>query len=157
MNAPTFLAARTPLRTGNAAAAILILDDGRYILQLRDDAPHIWYPGHWGLFGGAVDPGEDALSALRRELLEELELQIGEARLFASFGFDLQPIGLNDCYRNYYEIPVALDAWERAVLHEGAEVQALPGDAALALPRLSPYDAFALFLHHHRGRLGASP
>lgn len=47
-----------PLQTGNAVAAILMDDRGRYLLQLRDEAPQIWYPGHWGLFGGSVEPGE---------------------------------------------------------------------------------------------------
>jgi 8-oxo-dGTP pyrophosphatase MutT (NUDIX family) len=156
VSATHFLSARTLLRTGNAAAAILFLEDGRYLLQLRDDKPQIWYPGHWGLFGGAIDPGEDAMAALRRELMEELELEIGEARLFASFDFDLQPIGLDYCYRKYYEVPVTLEAWSRAVLHEGAAVHALSGDDALSLAPISPYDAFALFLHHHRGRLDGS-
>jgi 8-oxo-dGTP pyrophosphatase MutT (NUDIX family) len=142
--------------TGNAAAAILVLEDGRYLLQLRDDKPQIWYPGYWGLFGGAVDPGEDAFAALRRELMEELEIEVGEARLFASFDFDLQPMGLDHYNRKYYEVPVTLEAWRGAVLHEGAAVRALSGDTALSLPRISPYDAFALSLHHHRHRLDGS-
>jgi hypothetical protein len=32
-------------------------------------------------------------------------------------------------------------------------MRALSGDDALSLPRLSPYDSFALFLHHSRGRI----
>jgi hypothetical protein len=35
-------------------------------------------------------------------------------------------------------------------------MKAMPGEEALALPRISPYDAFALFLHHRRQRLVAS-
>jgi hypothetical protein len=42
------------------------------------------------------------------------------------------------------------------VLHEGSDVRALTGDEALSLPRISPYDAFALFLHHNRNRLAGS-
>jgi hypothetical protein len=42
------------------------------------------------------------------------------------------------------------------VLHEGSDVRALTGDEALSLPRISPYDAFALFLHHNRHRLKGS-
>jgi 8-oxo-dGTP pyrophosphatase MutT (NUDIX family) len=156
LTAATFLASRVPLRTSDAAAALLVLEDGRYLVQLRDDVPHIWYPDHWGLFGGAVDDGEEPLSTLRRELQEELELEVGEARLFASFDFDLQPIGLRRYYRKYYEVAVSNTAWSRAVLHEGTDVRALTGDEVLSLPRISPYDAFALFLHHHRNRLGGS-
>ncbi len=146
MTAANFLASRAPLRTGHAVAALLVLEDGRYIMQLRDDVPNIWYPGHWGLFGGGVDDREEEVAALRRELREELELEVNDARLFAL-----------DCYfRRYYEVPVTIAAWNRVVLHEGSDVRALTGDEALSLPRISPYDAFALFLHHNRNRLAGS-
>jgi 8-oxo-dGTP pyrophosphatase MutT (NUDIX family) len=151
-----FLSAQAPLKVGDAAAALLMLEDERYLLQLRDDIPQIWYPGHWGLFGGSVDAGEDEIEALRRELREELELEMPEARLFVRFEYDLTPIGLGRYFRAYYEVPVSLAAFDHLVLREGAEMRALAGDEALALPRISPYDAFALFLHHHRRRLAGS-
>src|SRR5215470_10412731 len=151
-----FLHSQSPLAVGNAAAALLVLEDGRYIMQRRDDLPHIWYPDHWGLFGGGVDRGEDAVAALRRELREELELDMGGATLFVTFDYDLTPVGLQKYFRAYYEVPVTLAAFERLVLHEGVEMRALPGDEALALPRISPYDAFALFMHHQRRRLAGS-
>ena len=156
MTAENFLRSRAPLSTGHAVAALLVLEDGRYIMQLRDDLPDIWYPGHWGLFGGGVDEGEDEFKALQRELREELELEVTQARLFATIDYDLQPIGLDSYSRKYYEVPVTLTAWNRVVLHEGSEVRALRGDEALSLPRISPYDAFALFLHHNRNRLAGS-
>jgi 8-oxo-dGTP pyrophosphatase MutT (NUDIX family) len=148
-----FLTSSTPLRAGNAVAAILVTEDGRYLLQLRDDIPPIWYPGHWGLFGGSVDGDETEIEALRRELREELELEIEDARLFVGFDFDLKPAGLSRYFRNYYEVTVSRSALPRLVLHEGVELGILSGDEALALPNVVPYDSFALFLHHKRGRL----
>ena len=41
-------------------------------MQLRDDLPNIFYPGHWALFGGHIEPGEHADTAIRRELFEEI-------------------------------------------------------------------------------------
>src|SRR5262245_60295753 len=70
--AEVFLGSSVPLTPSNAVAALLVLPDGRYVMQLRDLKPHIFYPGHWGLFGGAVDEGEDERQALSRELAEEL-------------------------------------------------------------------------------------
>src|SRR5882672_8729111 len=128
-----FLSSQAPLKVGDAAAALLVLEDERYLLQLRDDIPQIWYPGHWGLFGGSVDAGEDALEALRRELREELDLEISQAQLFVQFEFDLTPIGLKRYFRAYYEVPVTPAAFDRLVLGEGADMRALPGDEALAL------------------------
>src|SRR5262249_32847766 len=52
------------LRPADAAAALIQLPDGRYLLQLRDARPDIFYPDHWGCFGGAIDPGETPESAL---------------------------------------------------------------------------------------------
>lgn len=46
--------------------------DGRVLLQMRDDVPHIAMPGKWGLFGGGVDPGEGPYEAVVRELHEEI-------------------------------------------------------------------------------------
>ena len=53
--------------------ALAVLErDGAWLLQLRDDLESILYPGHWGLFGGHLDPGETPSEAVHRELLEEI-------------------------------------------------------------------------------------
>ena len=146
------------LQLGDAVAAILITVDRCYLLQLRDDIPGIWYPGHWGLFGGSVDAGESDIEALRRELREEIELDLDaqRANLFTRFDFDLRPAGLRSYFRSYYEISLRREELELLVLHEGVEMRSFSGDEALAL-KLSPYDSFALFLHHQRERLTALP
>jgi 8-oxo-dGTP diphosphatase len=53
------------------AIAILYQND-QFLMQLRDDIPNIVYPGHWGLFGGHLEPGETPDVAVKRELLEEI-------------------------------------------------------------------------------------
>jgi 8-oxo-dGTP diphosphatase len=53
--------------------AIAILHRGdRVLFQLRDLKPDIVYPGHWGLFGGHLEPGESPEEAVIRELQEEI-------------------------------------------------------------------------------------
>ncbi len=59
--------------------------DGKISLQLRDDFPHIGHPNHWGIFGGAVEDGEDGMTAALREIEEELAVQLNPAK------FDLEP------------------------------------------------------------------
>jgi 8-oxo-dGTP pyrophosphatase MutT (NUDIX family) len=142
------------LHVGNATAAILVDADGRYLLQRRDDVPHIWYPGHWGAFGGSVEVGEDELAALHRELKEELEFKFTEAREFVRFEFDMRPLDLKSYFRSYYEITVTAVQIHSLVLHEGAQMRWFAGAEALNL-KLVPYDGFALFLHHQRSRLRA--
>jgi 8-oxo-dGTP pyrophosphatase MutT (NUDIX family) len=147
--------AKPVLHLGNAVAAIVTIEREQYLLQLRDEKPEIWYPGHWGLFGGSVDPGEDEIAALRRELSEEIEFELDARRatLFARFDFDLRPAGLGSYYRSYYEVAMSRQEFNRLVLHEGADMRAFTTNEVLAL-RLSPYDGFALLLHHERARLG---
>ena len=53
-------------------AIAIIHQNGQFLMQLRDDFPNILCPGHWGFFGGHLEPGEAADTGLRRELYEEI-------------------------------------------------------------------------------------
>jgi len=144
------------LNLADAVAAIILVEGQGYLMQLRDERPDIWYPGHWGFFGGAVDPGEEPLAALRRELQEELELAPVDAELFTRFDFDLGPAGLDRYFRSYYVVKISEAALARLRLHEGAAMRVFSGDAILKEARVTPYDDFALFLHYTRARLGSA-
>ncbi len=148
-----FLTSKEPLSPGDAVCALLILEDGRYLMQLRDQRADIFYPGYWGLFGGAVDSGEDPVSALYRELAEELSLEADHARLFTNFTYDLTSIGLKTFYRTCYEVPITYATLDGLHLQEGEAMQVFDGREALSLLRIVPYDAFTLWLHCERTRL----
>lgn len=53
-------------------AIAILYQNNQFLMQLRDDIPNIVYPGHWGLFGGHLEPGETPEIAIKRELLEEI-------------------------------------------------------------------------------------
>ena len=55
-----------------AVAIAILYQTNQFLLQLRDNVPGILYPGHWGFFGGHLEPGETPEAAMRRELLEEI-------------------------------------------------------------------------------------
>lgn len=148
----TFLQATDPLTPANAVAAVLVLEDGRYAMQLRDFKPEIFYPGHWGLFGGAIDAGESEVDALRRELHEELGFTARTVTPFVRFDFDLSPMGSAKVFRAVYEVRVPGGEFETFVLREGLACEALTARAILTELKVTPYDAFAVWLHHARGR-----
>jgi 8-oxo-dGTP diphosphatase len=54
-----------------SVAGLVVNRAGEVLLQLRDDKPGIGHPGHWGLPGGAIEPGEEPEAAFLRELEEE--------------------------------------------------------------------------------------
>jgi 8-oxo-dGTP diphosphatase len=56
----------------HAVKALIYRPNGSILLQQRDDKPDLPFAGRWTFFGGQVEPGENLVDALRRELLEEL-------------------------------------------------------------------------------------
>lgn len=152
MGEAIFLSAMGKLRASDAVAGLIVTEDGRYIMQLRDANPDIFYPDHWGCFGGAVDEGENPIQALRRELREELEFEINEANEFIRFDFDLTTLGQGKVFRIYYELVVSLESFSRFVLHEGVLVKAFTAREILTQQPMTPYDAYAIWLHARRSR-----
>jgi len=149
------IAGTSPLRPGNAAAAILLVGEAGYLMQQRDARPDIWYPGYWGLFGGSLESGEDPAEALARELEEELELAVQPQQLqfFMNLDFDLGSLGLRRYFRAFYTLQLAESVPHTLTLREGASMRVFPGPEILCEQRVTPYDSFALFLHYSRSRL----
>lgn len=95
--------------------ALLVDTNGKLIAQQRDDKPGITNPGTVSLFGGTSHEGESPIETLRRELQEELELEVNSNNLL------LQTVkhenGTNVACSIY--IVTGVDA-EKLKLHEGA-------------------------------------
>jgi 8-oxo-dGTP pyrophosphatase MutT (NUDIX family) len=157
MDTAAFLDATEPLIAADAVAALLVLDDGRYLVQLRDEIPTIFYPGHWGLFGGGIEPGETPGEALFRELDEELALRPKQVEFFTRFDFDLTVLGQKKVLRLIYEVPITAHEAANVVLGEGAAVGAFTAEDLLVHKKMTAYDGFAVWLHHARGRFAGAP
>jgi 8-oxo-dGTP pyrophosphatase MutT (NUDIX family) len=146
------------LHPADAVAAVILVPGRGYLLQRRDDRPDIFFPGHWGLFGGAIEPGESEEAALIRELAEEIGLALAPdaARYFTRVDFDWNRPGCGRTTRAFFEVILAAETVALLTLHEGAEMRVIPPEAIETLAPVTPYDAFALWLHINRERISWS-
>ena len=126
------------LEPSDAAVSLIVLSDNTYLMQLRSQKAGIFYPDHWGLFGGAVDPGEGADDALRRELQEELGVTVSNATYFTEFCFDFGFRGLGRAWRRYYLVELSAGLINDLVLGEGSEMRAFAAQDICHGPALFP-------------------
>lgn len=127
--------------------ALIIDRDGRYLMQLRDDIPTIAYPGHWCLFGGAVEPGEDEQQGMRRELEEELGF--APARLAPSlrFEYSIPQHGVRIRRVAVFEAEIADAEIKNLVLNEGAEMRFMTVADLMGQDRIVPWDLCMVMMH----------
>ncbi len=153
-NSLRYLEPQGPLAPADAAVAIITDEVGRYLVQLRDAKPTIFFPDHWGCFGGAMERGETEQECLARELLEEIGLEIGvlSVRHFTTFSFDFGFAGGSVIRRIFFEVSAPAASLSNLTLREGRAMQLFPGPQLLAM-QVVPYDRFALWMHCYRAEL----
>lgn len=101
--------------SGKVEVAIAIIhQDGKFLMQLRDDLPTILFPGHWGFFGGHIEPGEDANTGVIRELYEEIRYTPQTITLFERTEDD-------HVIRHFYQTELTVPITELE-LHEGQDL-----------------------------------
>ena len=71
-----------------------------YLMQLRDNKSSIVFPGHWGLFGGAIESGETACEAASRELEEEIEISVVPEEIYEFRQYIQSNYIVHTCYYN---------------------------------------------------------
>ncbi len=110
-----------PDRTEVAIA--ILYREGQFLMQLRDDYPTIRYPGHWGFFGGHLEPGETPEMGVRRELLEEIGYCPSTLTLFDSRD-ELHPTRPGYFTRHIYYAPLDVGV-HNLILGEGLDLALL--------------------------------
>jgi len=143
--------ANPPLEIVNVTG-ILLAEDGRYLMQLRDDIPGIVFPGYWGCFGGGAEPGESLDEAFVREIQEELSITPRDYLPFTDMLYrsPLDPALVRG--KQFFLLPVTAADLARMVQCEGAGMRLFTIAQLLQEPKVIPSDIYGLLSHH--GSLG---
>jgi 8-oxo-dGTP diphosphatase len=127
--------------------AVIIDSAGRYLMQLRDDIPRIAYPGHWCLFGGAIEAGEDDLTGMRRELLEELAFEPSLLTPTMRFEYSIPQHGVRIRRVAVFETKIDDSEIKDLVLSEGAEMRFLSWRDLSLQDKVVPWDLCMVMMH----------
>jgi 8-oxo-dGTP pyrophosphatase MutT (NUDIX family) len=109
----------------------LIEREGSLLLERRSDC------GRWGLIGGALDPGESLVEAMRREVWEETGLTARVCTLFGTFSDPTRIMQYADgpprrIVSLVYRVKIE-DFAPLACSHESLELRFVPRDELAAM------------------------
>lgn len=119
------------LKVTHVVAGALFDDHGRVLIAQRPPGKHM--AGGWEFPGGKLEPGEDRFEGLRRELIEEIGVEISSAEPLIAYEhrFADRAVFLDLWWVNEYSgVPQSLDsqALKWVHLHELGEVGLLEAD-----------------------------
>jgi 8-oxo-dGTP diphosphatase len=120
------------------AAALLIAETGRYLMQRRDAFTWINFPDHWACFGGMVEPGESPEAAVRREICEELGYGVRVVELFTEYRLVMLFPEPRLERLTFFVVPIREAEIGAMVLHEGSDLRLFRPEELAVEPRTAP-------------------
>jgi 8-oxo-dGTP diphosphatase len=72
-------------KTRQAAGIILLNTNKQVLLILRDDNDSIPFPNCWDIPGGYLEAGESPEECVRREIMEEMGIEVSPFQLFREY------------------------------------------------------------------------
>lgn len=121
------------MREPPGADIILLNSKHQVLLVLRDNKSYIPFPNTWALLGGYMEENESPEQSIRRELLEEMELELDEVKFFNSYYWE-------ECDEHIFWTQIDLDI-SKTKLHEGQK---------LAYFSRSEIDCLEFASHYHK-------
>jgi 8-oxo-dGTP pyrophosphatase MutT (NUDIX family) len=138
-----------------SVGVVIVDSERRFLLQKRDRNPSIYFPGMWGLFGGACDDGEAPEQALVREVEEELVVSVASAQFIQRLNIQTDLLGAELRERWFFSTVFSPDMVSRMTLREGESYRFF---ALADLPppsEIVPFDLAAMLMYAHATMLGS--
>ena len=134
------------------ASAVIIYFKEKILLVLRSNNKKIFYPNHYGLFGGAKEKNETHLGAAKRELLEETNINIlkQDIKYLLDINFSFPNSKLINRKIYTYQINDLKKFKKIFILGEGVSQKFFTYNQIKNLPNIVPYDKLAIDLFFAR-------
>jgi len=107
----------------NLVEVVIFDNKNRLLLQQRDQKSSIYFPGFWGLFGGACKPDEIPELTVMRELQEELSIDIKNAIHFLTLQISTTGLGSLTRTRHFFFSQINRQLIENINLKEGVALR----------------------------------
>ncbi len=133
------------------AVASIIKHKNKYLFQLRDKKKNIFFPGMWGLFGGAIENQETYLEGLRREIFEELDINIQKKKIkfVTNITFEIK----KKCIERYiYFFEINNNELNKLKISEGEKIGFF-NEQEIEKLQIVSYDSLAIWLFFNNYRL----
>jgi len=127
------------------SVAGIIYFKNKYLFQIRDNKKSIWFPGFNGFFGGLVDNNETSKNALKREILEELNISIISSNLLIKIKFQTKKLK-KERERYYYLLSMPKNFEKKIIINEGRGYEFMSVNQ-LNFNKMIPWDITAIFYH----------
>ena len=102
-----------------SVGAVIYLKD-KYLVQKRSKKKKIYFPQMYGVFGGGVNKKENIAQAIKRELKEELDLNLNlnEIKIFLKISINSRHFK-NNRSRHYFSVKISKKQLNSIILREG--------------------------------------
>ena len=127
------------------SVAGIVYIKNKYLFQIRDKKPSIQFSGFNGFFGGLVDKGETPNQAIKREILEELNVSITKSELLINLNFQTKKLK-EKRDRYYYILNLKKNFEKKLIISEGAGFKFFSIDQ-IKLSNMIPWDITAIYYH----------